>query len=71
MFSQHVSVTKTAGEMLFEGYEDPLLDLAKSLPSSATGGAPPVDRFGWFYGVSTYSYSNMGIKVLILNYSVL
>lgn len=52
MFGQRVSVTKTAGQMLFEGYEDPLLDLAKSLPASTTGGAPPVDRFGWFYGVS-------------------
>ncbi|KOB79183.1 Scavenger receptor class B member 4, partial [Operophtera brumata] len=50
MFGQGVSVTKTAGQMLFEGYEDPLLDLAKSLPASTTGGAPPVDKFGWFYG---------------------
>ncbi|XP_049868378.1 protein peste-like [Pectinophora gossypiella] len=50
MFGQGISVSKLAGEILFEGYEDPLLDLAKSLPPSATGGAPPVDRFGWFYG---------------------
>ncbi|KAL4710659.1 hypothetical protein ACJJTC_003295, partial [Scirpophaga incertulas] len=49
MFGQKVSVSKTARELFFEGYEDPLLDLAKSLPPSTTGGAPPVDRFGWFY----------------------
>ncbi|CAH0406780.1 unnamed protein product [Chilo suppressalis] len=49
MFGQRVSVSKTARELLFDGYEDPLLDLAKSLPASTTGGAPPVDRFGWFY----------------------
>lgn len=52
MFGQHISVSKLAKELLFDGYEDPLLDLAKSLPPSTTGGAPPVDRFGWFYEVS-------------------
>ncbi|CAB3235288.1 unnamed protein product [Arctia plantaginis] len=50
MFKQQFSVTKTASELLFEGYNDSLLDLAKSLPASTTGGAPPVDKFGWFYG---------------------
>ncbi|CAH2077138.1 unnamed protein product, partial [Iphiclides podalirius] len=49
MFGQHMSITRLAGELLFEGYEDPLLNLAKSLPASTTGGAPPVDRFGLFY----------------------
>ncbi|CAH2108669.1 unnamed protein product [Euphydryas editha] len=49
MFGHGISVSRLAGELLFEGYEDPLLDLAKSLPSSTTGGAPPVDRFGLFY----------------------
>ncbi|XP_028159775.1 protein peste-like [Ostrinia furnacalis] len=49
MFGQHISVSKLARELLFEGYEDSLLELAKSLPPSTTGGAPPIDRFGWFY----------------------
>ncbi|XP_075974431.1 protein peste-like isoform X2 [Anticarsia gemmatalis] len=49
MFNQKIAVSKLAKELLFEGYADPLLDLAKSLPPSTTGGAPPVDRFGWFY----------------------
>ncbi|XP_049696685.2 protein peste isoform X1 [Helicoverpa armigera] len=49
MFNQNIAVSKLAKELLFDGYEDPLLDLAKSLPSSTTGGAPPVDKFGWFY----------------------
>ncbi|GBO98673.1 Protein peste [Eumeta japonica] len=48
MFNHKISVSKLAKELLFDGYEDSLLDLAKSLPSSTTGGAPPVDRFGWF-----------------------
>ncbi|XP_014369351.2 protein peste isoform X1 [Papilio machaon] len=50
MFGHHVSISKLATELLFEGYDDPLLDLAKNLPASATGGAPPVDKFGLFYG---------------------
>ncbi|KAJ2950287.1 hypothetical protein O0L34_g11650 [Tuta absoluta] len=50
LYGQAISVTKPARELLFEGYEDPLLDMAKNLPASVTGGAPPVDRFGWFYG---------------------
>ncbi|XP_063359266.1 protein peste-like [Cydia amplana] len=49
MFGQHMVVSKPARELLFEGYEDALLDVAKTLPASATGGAPPVDRFGLFY----------------------
>ncbi|XP_047530543.1 protein peste-like isoform X1 [Vanessa atalanta] len=49
MFGHGMSISRLAGELLFDGYEDPLLDLAKSLPSSTTGGAPPVDRFGLFY----------------------
>ncbi|XP_059055477.1 protein peste-like [Achroia grisella] len=49
VFGQQISVSKTAGELLFDGYEDSLLDFAKTLPPSATDGAPQVDRFGWFF----------------------
>lgn len=49
MFGHGISVSRLAGELMFEGYEDPLIDLAKSLPASTTGGAPPVDKFGLFY----------------------
>ncbi|KAJ0175857.1 hypothetical protein K1T71_009016 [Dendrolimus kikuchii] len=49
LYRQHIYITKTVRQLLFEGYEDPILDAAKSMPSSMTGGAPLVDRFGWFY----------------------
>ncbi|XP_052755026.1 protein peste-like isoform X2 [Galleria mellonella] len=49
LFGQQMAVSRLAGELLFEGYEDPLLEFAKTLPPSTTGGAPQVDRFGWFY----------------------
>ncbi|CAK1540786.1 unnamed protein product [Leptosia nina] len=50
MFGQGISVSRLAGELLFEGYDDPLMEIAKNLPASTTGGAPPLDRFGLFYG---------------------
>jgi hypothetical protein len=52
-------VTKKAREFLFEGYNDPLLDLAAHLPPGITPVAIPFDKFGWFYTVSLFfSYIN-------------
>lgn len=42
--------THTVNELLFEGYDDPLLVLAKDL--NITGLNIPFDKFGWFYAVS-------------------
>ncbi|XP_072938810.1 protein peste-like [Epargyreus clarus] len=50
MYNHRFSVSKLAGELLFDGYNDELLDWARLLPASLTGGAPPVDKFGFFYG---------------------
>lgn len=49
MTGQKVWVTKTAGELLFEGYSDPILTMASKMPSLADTKIP-VDKFGWFYG---------------------
>ena len=43
-------VTKTAGEFLFDGYDDPLLHIKP--PPSLGIDVPPYDKFGWFYLVS-------------------
>lgn len=48
LYNQKVTVTKTVGEFLFEGYEDDMVSLAKSLPFLA-GEEIPFDRVGWFY----------------------
>ncbi|XP_015598597.1 protein croquemort isoform X2 [Cephus cinctus] len=37
--------TKTAGELLFDGYKDPLLEMGLALNYSGI----PYDKFGWFY----------------------
>jgi hypothetical protein len=48
MTGQNVWVTKTAGELLFEGYSDPLLTMAVKMPHLAQTKIP-ADKFGWFY----------------------
>lgn len=40
-------VSKSVRELLFDGYDDPLLDLLKEANSSAYP-IPPFSRFGWF-----------------------
>ncbi|PSN44141.1 hypothetical protein C0J52_15658 [Blattella germanica] len=48
MTGQQVWVTKTIGELLFEGYSDPILTMAAKMPQLAQTDIP-VDKFGWFY----------------------
>lgn len=47
--------TKTAGEFLFDGYDDPLLDIVIKLKSFI-----PIDlpfkKVGWLYGVIYINY---------------
>lgn len=50
-FRQNVHVKKTVGELLFGGYKDDLLTMAKYLPESLRNGAQIADKFGWFYEV--------------------
>ncbi|KAG8225960.1 hypothetical protein J437_LFUL006189, partial [Ladona fulva] len=45
---EKVAVTKKVRELLFDGYEDPLITLADTLPALANVHIP-FDRFGWFY----------------------
>lgn len=49
MLKSKLFVTKSAIELLFDGYSDPLLDLGKRLPP---GTFPPFDKFAWFYQVA-------------------
>lgn len=49
-------VSKTVRELLFDGYDDPLLDMLKEADSPAYP-IPPFQRFGWFVernGSSSY-----------------
>ncbi|XP_055375789.1 protein peste-like [Condylostylus longicornis] len=48
-FSQPISVQKTADELLFTGYEDDMIDVAREMPLFGDDVEVPFDRFGWFY----------------------
>ncbi|XP_037037041.1 protein peste-like [Bradysia coprophila] len=48
MHDQKIHVTKSVGELLFEGYEDKMMSLARKI-SFLDGEKIPFDRVGWFY----------------------
>ncbi|KAJ8971475.1 hypothetical protein NQ314_000683 [Rhamnusium bicolor] len=45
-----VALTRAVGQVLFDGYEDHLLNLAVKMPFLAEKNFPKMDKFGWFYG---------------------
>lgn len=51
LFNQEVHVTKSAGELLFDGYQDDMIDVAIDMAKTDSSIFVPYDRFGWFYGV--------------------
>lgn len=53
MYNQEVFIVKSARELLFEGYQDDMIDMARAMPSlNEHEISVPFDRFGWFYMVS-------------------
>lgn len=51
MYDKKIYSTKTASEWLFEGFEDPMINIAKNNPF--IDNIPTMfDKFGWFYKVS-------------------
>uniref|UniRef100_A0A0A9XHB3 Protein croquemort n=1 Tax=Lygus hesperus TaxID=30085 RepID=A0A0A9XHB3_LYGHE len=47
-FGTSIHVYKKVGELLFDGYSDPLLATASKMPAFS-GLSVPFDKFGWFY----------------------
>lgn len=45
-------VTKSAQELLFDGYQDDLIDIAIEMSLTDKTVTVPYDKFGWFYTVS-------------------
>jgi len=68
-FGQQVHVTKTANEWLFEGYEDPIINVAKDIASILNIGDIPFERFGWFYQVSCAVQVNLNNQLTRLTFS--
>ena len=50
-YSQQISVVKTADELLFTGYTDDMVDMARDYPIFGDDVKVPFDRIGWFYTV--------------------
>lgn len=49
-FGQQIHLTKTADELLFKGYDDPIIRVAKDIAKIMSIDVP-FTRFGWFYMV--------------------
>lgn len=49
LYSQEIHITKTARELLFEGYSDDMIDIAREMPIFGEDVEVPFDKFGWFY----------------------
>lgn len=52
---EKIYITRTVGELLFDGYNDVFLKIAKKLEKILKVKLP-MDKFGWFYNVSNYLY---------------
>lgn len=51
LYGQEMSVIKTVDELLFTGYNDDMIDMARSVPIFGNDVEVPFDKFGWFYTV--------------------
>ncbi len=49
---------KTVRELLFDGYSDPILEVASEL-KKITNISIPFDKFGWFYDVRKKGVRNI------------
>ena len=54
-------LTQTAGELLFDGYDDTLLSMADMFASSADR---PMDKFAWFYKVDVWFFHQLSQIIL-------
>ena len=45
-------INKTVGELLFDGYDDPVLEIGSSFDEEEK--KIPMEKFGWFYKVFIY-----------------
>ena len=54
-------INKTIGELLFDGYDDPVLEIGSSFDEEEM--KLPMEKFGWFYKVSN---SIIGLKYLLM-----
>ncbi|XP_017060504.1 protein peste [Drosophila ficusphila] len=49
MYGAEMTVTKSIDELLFTGYSDAMIDVARAMPIFGDEVKVPFDKFGWFY----------------------
>ena len=55
-------VRKTVRELLFEGYEDDVLEVGMDMSDYDEEGEVNMEKFGWFYDVSTILIWRISVK---------
>lgn len=63
---QDIAITRTVGQFLFEGYDDPLITIASKVPGLSSINIPSFDKFGWFYMVTVCETNSKGPKPRII-----
>lgn len=53
LFHRNLFLTANVTTWLFDGIDDPVLDIASRFPEVNI----PFDKFGWFYDVSSHFYN--------------
>ena len=51
-------VNRTVGELLFDGYDDTVMNIGSSFGSIGDDDSVTMDKFGWFYKVVTSYYDS-------------
>ena len=55
-------IRKTVRELLFEGYEDDVLEVGMDMSDYDEEGEVNMEKFGWFYDVSTILIWRISVK---------
>jgi len=53
-------INRTLGELLFDGYDDPVLEIGTSFEDEET---VPLEKFGWFYKRNGTSWADGGLRM--------
>lgn len=53
---ENLVITKNVSQLLFEGFSDPILDIAEIFRKNHFKVPVNLDKFGWFYQVILFYY---------------
>lgn len=56
LYNQQMTVVKSVDELLFTGYSDDMITMARTMSIFGTDVEVPFDKFGWFYTVGKIEF---------------